>query len=122
MLFRAKSRDFKDADNYIFKFNGEQVLTVKTGDKNNSLDYGGMIYLTVDDDSSLKVNLKRNGTEETNTVVSATDRDVRRSWFPMQIYRAGGWFNEKNDGDNQYWLKDSSYGWWPDPDTGLYKY
>lgn len=111
-----------DADNYIFKFNGEQVLTVKTGDKNNSLDYGGMIYLTVDDDSSLKVNLKRNGTEETNTVVSTTDRDVRRSWFPMQIYRAGGWFNEKNDGDNQYWLKDSSYGWWPDAETGLYKY
>ncbi|MDY5048724.1 MAG: hypothetical protein SPF11_04160 [Treponema porcinum] len=103
-----------DADNYIFKFNGEQVLTVKTGDKNNSLDYGGMIYLTVDDDSSLKVNLKRNGTEKTNPVVSKTDRDVRRSWFPMQIYRAGGWFNEKNDGDNQYWLKDSSYGWWED--------
>lgn len=103
-----------DADNYIFKFNGEQVLTVKTGDKNNSLDYGGMIYLTVDDDSSLKVNLKRNGTEETNTVVSATDRDVRRSWFPMQIYRAGGIFNTSNYGDNQYWLKDSSYGWWED--------
>ena len=93
-----------DADNYIFKFSGEQVLTVKTGDKNNSLDYGGVIYLTVDNDSSLKVTLQRNGTEETNTVVSTTDRDVRRSWFPMQIYK----------GDKQYWLKDSSYGWWED--------
>ena len=93
-----------DADNYIFKFSGEQVLTVKTGDKNNSLDYGGVIYLTLDNDSSLKVTLQRNGTEETNTVVSTTDRDVRRSWFPMQIYK----------GDKQYWLKDSSYGWWED--------
>lgn len=93
-----------NADNYIFKFSGEQVLTVKTGDKNNSLDYGGVIYLTVDNDSSLKVTLQRNGTEETNTVVSTTDRDVRRSWFPMQIYK----------GDKQYWLKDSSYGWWED--------
>ena len=111
-----------DTDNYIFKFNGEQSLTVKTGDKDNTLDYGGMISVTVDNDSSLTVTLKRNGREETNTVVSTTDRDVRRSWFPMQIYRAGGWLNEKNDGDNQYWLKDSSYGWWPDAETGLYKY
>lgn len=101
-----------DADNYIFKFNGEQSLTVKTGDKDNTLDYGGMISVTVDNDSSLTVTLKRNGREETNTVVSTTDREVRRSWFPMQIYRAGGIFNTSNYGDNQYWLKDSSYGWW----------
>ena len=102
------------ADNYIFKFNGEQSLTVKTGDKDNTLDYGGMISVTVDNDSSLTVTLKRNGREETNTVVSTTDREVRRSWFPMQIYRAGGIFNTSNYGDNQYWLKDSSYGWWED--------
>ena len=45
-----------------------------------------------------------------SVIVNATTSDVRRTWFPIQI------------SDDHCWLKDSSYGWWPDPDTGLYKY
>lgn len=45
-----------------------------------------------------------------SVIVNATTSDVRRTWFPIQI------------SDDHCWLKDSSYGWWPDPETGLYKY
>lgn len=55
---------------------------------------------------SANLTVKING----SAIVNATTSDVRRTWFPIQI------------SDNQYWLKDSSYGWWPDPETGLYKY
>ncbi|MGN0738172.1 hypothetical protein [Treponema porcinum] len=37
-----------------------------------------------------------------SSIINATNADVRRSWFPIQI------------DDNHCWLKDSSYGWWED--------
>lgn len=55
---------------------------------------------------SANLTVKING----SAIVNATTSDVRRTWFPIQI------------SDDHCWLKDSSYGWWPDPETGLYKY
>ena len=87
------------ADCYLDKFRTEN-FTVGVAPVDSELQklssYTNEFTMTCTGSGNLTV--KING----SSIINATNADVRRSWFPIQI------------DDAHCWLKDSSYGWWED--------
>lgn len=88
------------ADSWLDKFRDEKFnVTVSNVDSNSKVDYSTVLTITCTNDSSLTV------IKDNKTIVSASDKDTRRKWFPIQI-----------GSDDNYWFKNSTYGWWPSED------
>ena len=88
------------ADSWLDKFRDEKFnVTVSNVDSNSKVDYSTVLTITCTNDSSLTV------IKDNKTIVSASDKDTRRKWFPIQI-----------GSDDNYWFKNSTYGWWPNED------
>lgn len=86
------------SDSYLDKFRTEKfAVTVSNVDSNSKVDYSTVLTVTCTSDSSLTV------IKDDKTIISATDKDTRRQWFPIQI-----------GSDDNYWFKNSTYGWWPE--------
>ena len=96
------------ADGYLDKFRTENFTVSVAPPVESELQKLGSYTneFTMTCTGSANLTVKING----SAIVNATTSDVRRTWFPIQI------------SDDHCWLKDSSYGWWPDAETGLYKY
>lgn len=96
------------ADGYLDKFRTENFTVSVAPPVDSELQKLGSYTkeFTMTCTGSANLTVKING----SAIVNATTSDVRRTWFPIQI------------SDDHCWLKDSSYGWWPDAETGLYKY
>lgn len=86
------------ADSYLDKFRTQDFsVTVKNSDSLISLNYDATFTVTCESSSSLTI--KKDG----KTIISTTDPEIRKSWFPIQI-----------DSDSNYWFKSSKFGWWED--------
>ncbi len=85
------------SDAWLDKFRTEKFsVTVSNVDSNSKVDYSTVLTVTCTSDSALTV------IKDSKTIISATDKDTRRQWFPIQI-----------GSDDNYWFKNSTYGWWP---------
>ena len=103
----VSTRTLGAADRYLDKFRTENFhVTVAPVDSELQKLGSYTKEFTVTCTGSGNLTVKING----SPIVSATNADDRRTWFPIQI------------DDDHCWINDSSYGWWPDAETGLYKY
>ncbi len=86
------------SDYYLYTFDGTNVIEVQ-GPENLSGMYTATISFEASDEKTLNLSINRNG--ETKNLVSTTDKETRKQWFPMQI-----------SGETRYEITNSSYGWW----------
>ena len=100
-----------DADRYIYCLPNTHRISVTGNGSSGMPDYKITIDLTCSSYSEMTINVTRNDRQTLSENIKSAD--LRRAWFPLKIYKAGGLFNAQNVGDGQYWLKDPAYGWWP---------
>ena len=91
------------SDWYLDRFqNSNHILSVRPvtsidpNEKDLPSSYSADLTFTCSGNGNLKVEINK------NTVVDTGDSNVRKVYFPLQIYS-----------DSHYWLMDSTYGWWP---------
>ena len=70
-------------------------MNVHSVDSNMPSSYSAELTMTCTGNSNLKIKIGN------NSIVDTSSTDIRRVYFPIQI------------DEDHYWLKDSTYGWWP---------
>ena len=84
------------SDRYLDKFRSEGfTVTVHGVDPNMPSSYSADLIMTCTGKSKLLIKIG------SSTIVDTSSTDIRRVYFPIQM------------DEDHYWLKDSTYGWWP---------
>lgn len=81
------------------------TMTVKGAISGMEDIYNATINFRASDRNSVTISITRNG--KTETLVDTSDIDIRKKWFPMQIYESTKKY------DSGYEIISQTYGWWP---------
>lgn len=89
------------SDYYLYSFLETNVINIEAAKSDLPISYTASISFTATTEKDFSLNITRGGV--TKTLVTTSNAQERKTWFPMQI-----------NPENKYEIKSATLGWWED--------